>query len=308
MATQDTIEKLSGIQALPAEELARVPVSDLLAELDGEPPAYRSLYYRWERQQWEAGAIDLGRDAKDWTHRLFPEQRRAALWLLAGATAGEKQLSRTLGAFVDAAISEEQGVFLTTQLADAGRHAVLYERFGEAIGEDVFSLDVAWGPGGEIASGKALLREISDTSEILRLDRDAAVDLIKGVTAQHLLLQGVTALTARAALLRWLQKQKALPGLTSGLMAVTRDEIRHVQFGLRFLKEEAAQGETRAALEATLEAAAPMALSILDSPGADLDALELPAQELRADGARSLAKKLEFVGIPWSPESPDSRP
>jgi ribonucleoside-diphosphate reductase beta chain len=308
MAAQDTIEELRGIQAMSISELAGVPIATLLAELDAKPPAYRSLYYRWERQQWEAGGIDLERDASDWTHRLFPEQRRAVLWLLSGSTAGEKQLARTLVAFVDAATTEEQGVFLTTQLADAGRNTVLYQRIGEAVGEDVFALDVAWGPGGEISSGRALLRVISDVSEILRLDRDASVELIKGVTAQHLLLQGVTALTARRALLEWLQKQDAMPGLVTGLMAATRDEVRHVQFGLRFLAEEAASGEGRAAIEATLETAAPKALSILESGEMDLEAIELGAKDLRTQGAETLAKRLEQVGIPWTPPEPNSRP
>jgi ribonucleoside-diphosphate reductase beta chain len=305
MSTQPIIEELTGLQAASPEELAAAPVAELVAELDRPRPGYRSLYYRWERQQWEAGIIDFEQDARDWTHRLFPEQRKAVLWLLSASTAGERELGRTLVSFVDAAPSEEQGVFLTTQLADAGRQTVLYERFGDAIGVDVFSLDVAWGPDGEIGPGKTLLRLISDISETLRMDRDATNHLVKGVAAQHLLLQGVTALTARTTLLRWLQKQAACPGLIHGLMAITRDEVRHVQFGLRFLDEHAGRGEGkaagRAALDSILEQAAPPALSILDSGGADLDAIDVPAQDLRAAGMRTLSRRLDPIGV----EKPD---
>jgi ribonucleoside-diphosphate reductase beta chain len=303
MSTQPIIEELTGLQAATPDELASVPVADLVAELDGPRPGYRSLYYRWERQQWEAGIIDFEQDARDWTHRLFPEQRKAVLWLLSASTAGERQLARTLVSFVDAAPTEEQGVFLTTQLADAGRQTVLYERFGDAIGVEVFSLDVAWGPDGEIESGKSLLRLISDISETLRMDRDATNHLAKGIAAQHLLLQGVTALTARTTLLTWLQKQAACPGLVHGLMATTRDELRHVQFGLRFLDEYARSTEGRSALDAILEQAAPPALSILSSGDQDLDALEVPAQDLRAAGIRALSRRLDPLGIAWTPSA-----
>jgi ribonucleoside-diphosphate reductase beta chain len=302
MPDRGTIEELAGLQAVPAAELAGVPVRDLVAELDQPAPGYRSLYYRWERQQWEAGAIDLEEDASDWIRRLFPERRKAALWLLALSTAGERQLSRSLVAFVDAISTEEQGVFLTTQLADAGRQTVLYERFGEAVGEDVFSLDVAWGPDGEIQSGKALLREISDISETLRMDRAAATELIKGIAAQHLLLQGVTALTARTALLGWLQAHNVCPGLVQGLMAMTRDEIRHVQFGLRFLEEKIAEPSGRAAVDSVLETAAPQALAALDAPGSALEAVDISAHDLRAAGRAALSDRLSAIGIDWSPE------
>jgi ribonucleoside-diphosphate reductase beta chain len=304
MSAQKTIEELTGVQAMSAAELASVPVGDLVSELSGDRPGYRSLYYRWERQQWEAGAIDFEQDSSNWKRRLFPEQRKAVLWLMAAATAGERQLSRTLVAFVDAITTEEQGVFLTSQLADAGRHAVLYERFGEAVNEDVFSLDVAWGPNGEIESGKALLRQISEISETLRMDRDARTDLIRGVTAQHLLLQGVTGLTARTTLLEWLQKQAVCRGLVHGLMAATRDEIRHVHFGLRFLEEKASKGEGRDALESVLETSAPPALAVLDSAGNDLEAIDVPAQTLRSSGEDALSQRLSAIGIRWGPEEP----
>jgi ribonucleoside-diphosphate reductase beta chain len=304
MSTQKTIEKLTGVQAMSAVELTSVPVRDLVSELSGDRPGYRSLYYRWERQQWEAGAIDFEQDSSDWKRRLFPEQRKAVLWLMAAATAGERQLSRTLVAFVDAITTEEQGVFLTSQLADAGRHAVLYERFGEAVNEDVFSLDIAWGPNGEIESGKALLRQISEISETLRMDRDARTDLIRGVTAQHLLLQGVTGLIARTTLLEWLQKKAVSPGLVHGLMAATRDEIRHVHFGLRFLEEKASKGEGRVALESVLETSASPALAVLDSAGNDLGAIDLPAQTLRSSGEDALSQRLSAIGIRWEPQEP----
>jgi ribonucleoside-diphosphate reductase beta chain len=304
MAPNETISELKGVQALPLEALIDAPISDLLAELHDDPPEYRDLYYRWEQQVWETALIDFDRDKEDWTRRLFPEQRKAVLWLLAGATAGERQLSRTLVAFVDAASNEEEGVFLTTQLADAARQTVLLESFGEAVDEDIFSLDVAWGPNGEIPAGKSLLRSISDVSERLRLDRDDELNLVRGIAAQHLLLQGVCALTARATVLGWLREQDACPGLIMGLTASLRDEIRHVQFGLRFLKEHAGSDDGRRALDETLEADAPSALAALAAGGADLDSIDVSSEDLRSRGARQLGRLLGHLGIEWAPEEP----
>ena len=46
------------------EELGRIPIDDVLMTIDGDVPGYRELYYLWERQQWESGAIDLSGDRR----------------------------------------------------------------------------------------------------------------------------------------------------------------------------------------------------------------------------------------------------
>ena len=306
MATdQAAIEELSGIQALTTDELASVEVDDLVAELDGEAPTYRSLYYRWERQQWVAGELDFEPDARDWTHRLFPEQRSALLWLASTSTAGEPQLAQTLVAFVDAAPTEEQGVFLTTQLADVGRHAVFFDRFGEAIGKDLAQAGPPSASPGK--SGDALAALLTDVSEALQFDREAEAVLVRGVCAHHLLAQGVVAMTARRFLLRYLQEQEIAPTLRLGAMAQMRDEVRHIQFGVRFVKEHATAHARD--VDETFDRAAPMALGVLQSPDVDLQPIGIEVEDLRAYAYRQLTARAGSVGIDWTPpEETSSRP
>ncbi|MGH2818742.1 MAG: ribonucleotide-diphosphate reductase subunit beta, partial [Actinomycetota bacterium] len=114
---------------LTVETLGDTPIDDVLATIDEEPPSYRDLYYRWERQQWEATAIDLSEDRRQWTEELSEHLKRSLLWGLASFYVGEQQVTETLVPFVDAAPSEEQQVFLSTQLVDEARHTVFFDRF-----------------------------------------------------------------------------------------------------------------------------------------------------------------------------------
>src|SRR5688572_19692030 len=93
---------------------------------------YRDLYYRWEREQWEAGAIDLSEDRTAWP--LLDANRRARL--IDGLTslrAAGVRATETMGATIDAAPTEEQQVFLTTRLADVARHTVFLDRYFEEV-------------------------------------------------------------------------------------------------------------------------------------------------------------------------------
>src|SRR5262249_27420692 len=74
------------------------------------------LYRLWEENQWSAYALDFTQDAVDWRERFTPEQRRAAHWNYALFLHGEEAVARTLAPFVGAVWTQEQRVFLTTQI------------------------------------------------------------------------------------------------------------------------------------------------------------------------------------------------
>jgi ribonucleotide reductase beta subunit family protein with ferritin-like domain len=91
--------------------------------------SYADLYARWERGNWRATEIDFSQDAVDWHEKLTEEQRRSALWLYALFFHGEDSVADNLSPYIDAAPTEEQKYFLTTQQVDEARHSVFFKRF-----------------------------------------------------------------------------------------------------------------------------------------------------------------------------------
>ena len=95
--------------------------------------SYSDLYARWEKGNWSAMDIDLTQDRIDWHEKLTDEQRRSALWLYTLFFHGEDAVTDTLSPYVDAAPTEEQTYFLTTQQVDEARHSIFFHRFMKEV-------------------------------------------------------------------------------------------------------------------------------------------------------------------------------
>ena len=215
----------------------RDPVVELLQATRSD---YRGLYYRWEQEQWQAGAIDFGSDAEQWP-TLDHELRR----LVAGAVAWRhlraRQATMVLVPFVDAAPDEEQQVFLTTELVDEARHVVLFDRFAT----DVLGLEAdtvaSRAPDVEDGALRELLLdvvpEVSRTLAALAIPDLAA--LVSATSVYQLGIVGVVDLTEQRVLTEYLRSQEVLPGLLKALHLTMRDAARHTAFGMRLLEEGA---------------------------------------------------------------------
>src|SRR4051794_21687851 len=115
-----------------ARELREQMSTDLDLDLDhpsGSSIDIARLYRLWEANNWSATAIDFSRDRVDWREILTPVQRAAAQWNYALFLHGEEAVARTLAPFVAAMPTEEQRVFITTQIVDEARHHVFFSRF-----------------------------------------------------------------------------------------------------------------------------------------------------------------------------------
>ena len=89
-------DRLLAAENAELKELGDVPIDDVLGIIDRQTPDYRALYYRWERQQWAAGAIDFSEDRKHWDETFSDLERRAALAaILATAKASRDDGART---------------------------------------------------------------------------------------------------------------------------------------------------------------------------------------------------------------------
>jgi ribonucleoside-diphosphate reductase beta chain len=290
---------------LTVERLGDTPVDDVLATIDVEPPSYRDLYYRWERQQWEASAIDLSEDRRQWTEKLEEGLKRSLLWGLASFYVGEQQVTETLVPFVDAAPTEEQQVFLSTQLVDEARHTLFFDRFySEALGEEGSDMNERLAAqAGRLNTGfrTLLLEMLPQAAERIRRDPENLDNLVRGITLYHIVIEGVLALTGQRFLLNFMRGRELLPGFRSGFTAIARDESRHVSFGVRFLRQMVA-GDRRHAesVREVLDEVVPIGMGMMDPPNGDVrfyEPLPYGPADLTEFARSALSKKLRLIGL-----------
>lgn len=299
------VELDAGVEDASLEALADVPIDDVLAALDAPPSDYRELYYRWERQQWEAGAIDFTIDAEHW-RALDASTRMSLLWWIAPFYVGEEQVTNSLVPFVDAAPSEEQGVFLTTQLVDEARHTVFLDRFvdevvgdaGDRMRDRLDAQELRLDPDFR----RLLLDELPAVAERIRAqdDDDDHSALVEGVVLYHVLIEGCLALSGQRFLLNFLRENRLLPGFRSGFTALTRDESRHVGFGVLFLRDMV---ERDVRYETVVRDAVvrygPMTLAVVDPTvaGDSFETLPYGPGDLATFARESLRKRLRAIGV-----------
>ncbi|HEV2370662.1 MAG TPA: ribonucleotide-diphosphate reductase subunit beta [Streptosporangiaceae bacterium] len=282
-----------------AEELPGV-VSDITETVVAARDAVtsRDLYFRWERQQWSVAALDLAQDTATW-RELRPFVRAELLSALTELEVGEVTVVETLSSLVDRAPTHDDRIYLSTQMADEGRHVRFFQRYlreaaaisGEGLAD---SADYTNHFAPE-------LRKV--TSAVWSQgDRDSWYEAL---VYYHLITEGVLAATALRTT-RQLARRLPLPALAEGLANVTRDESRHVAFGMLAAREGVAAGfaePVRRAYLHGLELAARVLVGPLREQAvpAMRTALALRAGQLRAafEVARDRAvRQLAHIGLP----------
>jgi ribonucleoside-diphosphate reductase beta chain len=258
-------ETVRRVEESDLEGLRDMDIEDVYAHIDillKDLPGPLDLYQRWERQQWSASALDFTTDATHW--RAFgPFMQEQLQNILCGFFVGEQAVTDTLSPILIGAPDEESRWFLSTQVVDEARHAYFFARFfNEVIGIEgglQASLDHArrW-------SNTPAYRGIFDaggelvlSTEAVRLDPHDYGKWVRAVTVYHLMVEGILALTGQRLLLQLLRRLDLLPAFRAGFTAVTRDESRHVNYGIWALRravEKGHEGDIRGAVERSLEA------------------------------------------------------
>jgi ribonucleoside-diphosphate reductase beta chain len=267
---------------------------------------YPKLYELWERQQWATQDLDFSRDRVDWHERFDDEERFQRMYGLASFFIGEQRVTDELGPIMRAAPTEEQRIFLSTQIADEARHVRFFERFYQEV--EVSELDAL----------PELLQENSKHlnanfgvlfDELLkgRVDRLAAEPedtetLVEAVTLYHMVIEGMLALTGQHFIIDYNEQQGTLPAFVEGFNNVARDEHRHVAFGSVFLREKAAEDDRyAAAIQRTLEESLPIADGVLSPPWVDdpenWELFGVSARETREFAARALMRRMRAIGL-----------
>lgn len=287
------------------EDLVGQSVERVLKSLEAPAPDPRALYYRWEREQWEAGALDLEPDHALW-RGLGDPTRLSVLAALSFFLVPDGRLTEVLVPFVDAVPTEEEQVFLTSQLVDEARAVVFCERLLDEM--------VTPEPGSSsraetaLRNGRvgALLDLASSRADEVRVARAEGRPLYEGLLLLGVLHKGVIAPPVQRRLVPWLQ-DAGLPGTAAGVTALARDGTRHALFAMRSLQQVFArsQGGRKAAtsasdLEALIEEALPVLQGVVDEGAAqsnDFDGLPFGDEELTTETMECLARRMQDIGI-----------
>jgi len=266
---------------------------------------YEELYALWERQQWQTQELDFSQDSEDWAG-FDPEERFQRMYGLSSFFIGEQKVAEELGPIMRASPTEDQKIFLCTQIADEARHVRFFERFYREVG---------------VLEAEGLAQMLAQTAEHLndnfgllfdemlkrRTDRLAAEPedseaLVEAVTLYHMVIEGMLALTGQHFIMDFNEREGTLPGFVEGFQNVARDEHRHVAFGSVFLREKAHEDDRyKQAIQRTLEESVPVAEGVLSPPWApedeDYELFGFSIAETRAFAAKCLMRRLRVIGL-----------
>jgi hypothetical protein len=263
---------------------------------------YEDLYRRWEQGNWKATDIDFAEDRKGW-EALSEIQRRSAMWTYSMFFYGEDSVADNLSPYIDAAPREDQKYFLTTQQVDEARHAVFFHRFfkevigaGDSISATLASTQqhLGWGYRG-------VFDRLDRMAEELRRDRSLP-KFAQAITLYHLVVEGTLAQPGQHFIEDFFIKEGSLPGFSSGMVNVSRDEQRHIGFGVKVLSELLAESdECKAAVVELLREVMPYSVAVFVPPNFDRSYTEsygFTLEEIFAFGLRLVRQRWRMIGYP----------
>jgi hypothetical protein len=272
-------------------------------EVKDEVISYERLYRLWEENNWSASKLDFSVDKDHWRERLTEQQREAALWNYAMFLVGEEAVARTLSPLLDAAPEHSQQIFLSTQIVDESRHHVFFDRFMRevaSIGSDTRSTLRA--VDGYLTWGfRQTFAELDRVTDALRKKPKDRPLLAQAVMLYHVVIEGMLAIPGQHFIQRYVEKLNILPAFREGMTNVSRDESRHVAFGIKFLGDLIRSSkECRAASIEMLDTVARYTVGVFVPPNYDssyAECFDFTLEEIYAFGYRSLLTKLKRLGI-----------
>lgn len=267
---------------------------------------YKQLYELWERQQWQTQELDFSRDREDWHERIPAEERFQRMYGLSSFFIGEQKVAEELGPIMRAAPTEDQKVFLCTQIADEARHVRFFERFYREVG--VLEAD---GLSEMLEETSVHLNDkftrlfdemLAARTARLSEEPEDTEALVEAVTLYHMVIEGMLALTGQHFIMDFNEREGTLPAFVEGFQNVARDEHRHVAFGSVFLREKAREDDRyKQAIQRTLEESLPVADGVLSPPWMeDADDFELfgySLEETRQFAGTCLMRRLKVIGL-----------
>jgi hypothetical protein len=264
---------------------------------------YEDLYKRWEQGNWSAYDIDFSPDKEGW-QGLSDIQRRSAMWIYSMFFYGEDRVADTLSPYITAAPTEEQSYFLATQQVDEVRHSVFFHRFfkevigvgGDSIQQTLASTlpQLNWGY-------RAIFDRLDLMAEELRKDRSLP-KYAQAITLYHLIVEGSLAQPGQHFIEDFFAAEETMPGFSSGIANVSRDEQRHIGFGVKVLSELLASSEEcKAAVVELLRETVPYGPAVFYPPNMDREYTEcygFSLEDIFAFGLKLIRQRWRTIGYP----------
>ena len=268
---------------------------------------YEDLYKRWEQGNWSAYDIDFSADVAGWAG-LSDIQRRSAMWIYSMFFYGEDRVADTLAPYISAAPTEEQSYFLATQQVDEVRHSLFFHRFfkevigvgGESIEDTLASTlpQLNWGYLG-------VFDRLDRMAAELRKDTSVA-KYAQAITLYHLIVEGSLAQPGQHFIEDFFAKDEAMPGFSAGMVNVSRDEQRHIGFGVKVLSELLAPSypgweENRAAVVELLRDVLPYSPAVFRPPNLDRAYTEcygFSIEDIYTFGLKLVRQRWRTIGFP----------
>jgi ribonucleoside-diphosphate reductase beta chain len=239
-------EKVRQIEDSAVRDLAQVDVDDVYEQMDyllRERPTPLQLYDRWEAQNWKVADLDFSEDAEHWQilKDQMPEAVEEFLRTFTAFFIGEQAVTDTLAPLIIAAPDEPNRIFLSTQIVDEARHTVFFARFFEDVLGVSGGLSAALStlrPGTVEGFKKIFDDQLVEAMDRCRLNPQDLTGWVRGIAIYHLVIEGMLALTGQKYLLRIFRDLSLMPGFRAGFTAVTRDESRHVNWGVGAIRQK----------------------------------------------------------------------
>jgi len=271
-------------------------------EIAADQITYEDLYVRWEQGNWRASEIDFSVDLEQWRSDFSELDRRAALWTYAMFFHGEDAVADALSPFIDAAPREEQKYFLATQQVDEARHAVMFGRFMREVagaGKDMASSLQATSAGLTWGFTKVFAR-LDRMADELRRDR-SRTKLAQAIMLYHVVIEAALAQPGQHFIEESLTQRDQLPGLREGIGNVTRDEQRHIAFGVKMIADLVREDpECEDAIAELLREILPFTSAVFIPPDWDeryVTTFGFTLQDIYTHGADAIEMRLRAAGL-----------
>ena len=268
------------IGAAQLRAMDRLYIDDVLSIVDRgleRLPSYMDLYRKAISQAWSPDELDFSRDRAEWEF-LSPETQKRRIWSMRMFFDGEERVAGLLAPLVWAAPNKEVEAFVATQLADEVRHTVFFDRYWrEVVGTSAKTLDelideVGIKPEENEAYSYFFYQWLPEQAQWMASHPRDLEATVKFVTVYHLVVEGALFLTGMRYQLEGARRWGRTWGYYRGFTAATRDESRHVLFGVKYLQDMVRQDPRRFApvIQSTIQESLPLIEKTMTPPNSDM--------------------------------------